>query len=117
MTYTLLNNDDLVHLGKTRKFEGYLYDDTSVSFFLVNVPTGKGALLHTHPYEEIHIAQAGQARYTVDGESIEVHAGQIVIVPPNTPHGFVNLSEEPFRAIGIHPVGKMIQHDLETSRA
>lgn len=117
MNPTVLHKDDLVHLGKTRKFEGYLYNDTSVSFFLVDVPNGKGALLHTHPYEEIHIAQEGIARYTVGDATLEVTAGMIVIVPPHTPHGFVNIGEEQFRAIGIHPVSKMIQHDLETVRA
>jgi mannose-6-phosphate isomerase-like protein (cupin superfamily) len=113
MKATHLHKDDLVHLGKTRKFEGYLYNDTSVSFFLVDVLPGKGALLHTHPYEEIHIAQEGTALYTVGDEQIEVTGGQIVIVPPNTPHGFVNIGENQFRAIGIHPVSKMIQTNLE----
>lgn len=85
MTFTLLNNDDLLHLGNTRKFEGYLFDNSSVSFFLVDVVTGKGALQHTHPYEEIHIIQEGIARYTIDGEELEVHPGQIIIVPPKPP--------------------------------
>lgn len=113
MQAIVIHKDDLVHLGKTRKFEGYLYNDTSVSFFLVDVANGKGALLHTHPYEEIHIAQEGVARYTVGEEQMEVVAGQIVIVPPETPHGFVNIGEGQFRAIGIHPVTQMIQTDLE----
>ncbi len=117
MTHTLLHKDDLVHLGKSRKFEGYLYNDTSVSFFMVDVPTGKGAQLHTHPYEEIHIAQEGRALYTVGDGTLEVTGGQIVIVPANTPHGFVNIGEAQFRAIGIHPVTKMIQTDLEPIRA
>ena len=114
MNYTLLNKNDLVGTAKTKKFEGYLYNDTTVSFFLVDVVPGKGAHLHTHPYEEVHIAQEGQATYTIDGETLELTVGQIVIVPPNTPHGFVNSGTGPFRAIGIHPVTKMIQTDLET---
>jgi mannose-6-phosphate isomerase-like protein (cupin superfamily) len=117
MEFTVLHKDDLVHLGHTRKFEGYHYGDASVSFFLVDVVPGRGALLHVHPYEEIHIAQEGQAEYRVGDKTIQVTAGTIVIVPPDTPHGFINTGPGQFRAIGIHPVTKMVQTDLETAWA
>lgn len=117
MTYTLINQNDLPHTptGKTTRFEGYLYNDTSVSFFLVDVVPGKGAQLHVHPYEEIHILREGQATYTVGDEKLELVAGQIVIVPPNTPHGFVNSGTGSLKVVSIHPVAQMIQTDLETS--
>ncbi len=110
---TILHRDDLVHLTNTRKFEGYLFDETPVSFFLVDVVTGKGAGLHTHPYAEVHIAQDGVAEYTVGADKYRVTGGQVVIIPPEMPHGFVNIGAEPYRAVGIHPVAKMIQIDLE----
>jgi mannose-6-phosphate isomerase-like protein (cupin superfamily) len=113
MKSAILHKDDLVHLDRTRKFEGYLYDNASVSFFLVDSAPGKGARLHVHPYDEVHVVHEGAALYTLGSEQMEVSGGQIVVIPPDTPHGFVTIGAGRFRAIGIHPVAKMIQTDLE----
>lgn len=113
MTYTLIHRDDLVGASKTKKFEGYLYNDTNVSFFLVESAPGKGAQLHIHPYEEVHIIQEGQARYRVGDEQLDLLPGQIVIVPPNMPHGFVNTGTGALKVVSLHPVKQMIQTDLE----
>jgi hypothetical protein len=45
--------EELPFGGIAHKFEGYRYGDVGVSFFLVDSPPGGGAVLHTHPYEEI----------------------------------------------------------------
>ncbi|MGH2408908.1 MAG: cupin domain-containing protein [Chloroflexota bacterium] len=44
---------------------------------------------------------------------MEVSGGQIVIVPPDTPHRFVNAGESPLRLIAIRPSGRMITEWLE----
>ena len=49
------------------EFEGEPYG-AGVSFFLGNLPPGKGPGLHQHPYAETCIVLAGQAAMVVDGE-------------------------------------------------
>jgi mannose-6-phosphate isomerase-like protein (cupin superfamily) len=73
-----------------------------VSVILVDAAPGRGPALHQHGYEEVFIVQEGRATFTAGDEVREVHGGQIVIVPPNTPHRFVNSGDGPLRQIAIH---------------
>jgi hypothetical protein len=38
----VINRDELPHSGSVHRFEGYLYGDTNVSFFLSETPPGRG---------------------------------------------------------------------------
>jgi quercetin dioxygenase-like cupin family protein len=99
--------------GTARVFEGFQYGDTNVSFFLNDAPPGDGPSLHSHPYEEIFVIQAGQVAFTLGDTTIEATGGQIVITPAGIPHKFVNSGKELLRSINIHPVPRMITEWLE----
>ena len=86
----IIDRDELPYGTIAHKFEGYRYGDVDVSFFLVDSPPGGGAVLHTHPYEEIFVTLEGEATFTVGDATIEVSAGQIVVAPAGVPHKFVN---------------------------
>jgi quercetin dioxygenase-like cupin family protein len=92
------------------RFEGREHG-SSVSFFIGTFDAGTGPGLHLHPYDETFIAEAGSATFTVDGGTFELSAGQIAVVPANTPHKFV--SGEGFRLISISPADHMQQENLE----
>jgi quercetin dioxygenase-like cupin family protein len=92
------------------RFEGRQHG-SSVSFFIGTFDAGTGPGLHLHPYDETFIVEAGRATFTVDGETFELGAGQITVVPANTPHKFV--SGEGFRLISISPSDHMQQENLE----
>ena len=92
------------------RFEGRAHG-SSVSFFIGTFDAGTGPGLHLHPYDETFIVEAGSATFTVDGETFELAAGQIAVVPANTPHKFV--SGEGFRLISISPADHMQQENLE----
>jgi mannose-6-phosphate isomerase-like protein (cupin superfamily) len=94
------------------KFEGYRYGDVGVSFFLVDSPPGSGAMLHTHPYEEIFVTLEGEATFTVGDATIEVGAGQVVVAPAGVPHKFVNSGTGPLRQVDIHPSGRIRQENI-----
>ena len=113
MSYTVLHRDELQHDGNTYEFQGYLYGDTDVSFIWVDMRPGERVRLHQHPYQEIFIIQEGSATYTVGSATLEAKAGQIIIVPPETPHKFVNSGEGPLRQVDIHLSKQFITHWLE----
>ena len=71
LPYTIAK-DDLPYGKIAHKFEGHRYGDVDVSFFLVESPPGSGAVLHTHPYEEIFVTLEGEATFTVGDATIEV---------------------------------------------
>jgi mannose-6-phosphate isomerase-like protein (cupin superfamily) len=73
-----------------------------VCVIFVDAPPGDGPSLHKHPYEEVFITLEGQATFVVRDEEIVAEADDIVIVPPDTPHGFTNSGQGPLRQINIH---------------
>lgn len=76
-----------------------------------SVEPGAGPRLHTHPYPETFIIEAGRAVFTVGDEEIEAGPGQILVVPANTPHKFRTLG--PMKSIHIHASPKFDTRWLE----
>ena len=113
MSYTVVNKDALQNYGNSSEFEGYLYGDTEISFILVDMRPGEGVRLHQHPYQEIFIIQEGTATYVVGTTTLEARAGQIIIVPADTPHKFVNSGEGKLRQVDIHLSKRFITQWLE----
>lgn len=104
--------DDLQGSERARLFEGKDHG-AGVSFFLSSHAPGEGPDLHRHPYEETFVMYEGTATFTVGDQTITAGPGEIVVVPPNTPHKFVNSGEGRIRQVGIHGSPELIQEDLE----
>ncbi len=111
----VIAKEQLPYGGISHRFEGYRYGDVGVSFFLVDSPPGGGAVLHTHPYEEIFVTLEGEATFTVGDATIEVGAGQVVVAPAGVPHRFVNSGSGPLRQVDIHPSGRIQQTNIPRS--
>ena len=62
---------------------------------------GVGPRLHQHPYAETFHIRRGSATFTVGTEQLEGHAGQILVVPANTPHKF-RTGPQGYEAVHIH---------------
>ena len=73
-----------------------------VCILFVDAPPGRGPSLHKHPYEEVFIVLEGKGSFVAGDERIQAGAGDVVIVPPDTPHAFTNIGETPLRQIDIH---------------
>jgi quercetin dioxygenase-like cupin family protein len=84
-----------------------------VSLIFVGAQPGQGPSLHTHPYEEIHVVQEGEALFVAGDEERVVRAGEIVVAPANVPHSFVNQGSEVFREVAIHANGRFVTDWLE----
>ena len=113
MRYTILRRDELPHDGNTYEFQGIQHQDTNVSFIWVDMPPGGTIRLHKHPYQEIFIIQEGLATFTVDSVTLEARAGQVIIVPADVPHKFMNLSHKQLKQIDIHVSRQFLTHWLE----
>jgi quercetin dioxygenase-like cupin family protein len=83
------------------QFEGKPFG-SEVSFFMGDLPPGKGPGLHKHPYSETCIVRFGQAAMTVDGEEVVAVAGDIVVIGPETPHRFTAIGDERLEMVCIH---------------
>jgi quercetin dioxygenase-like cupin family protein len=61
---------------------------------------------HTHDHEEVLVVLAGSGRVTMDGEEVEVWAGDVVIVPAGKLHRLFGPADgEPLDAIAVMPLG------------
>jgi mannose-6-phosphate isomerase-like protein (cupin superfamily) len=107
-----LRFDELPGSERSRRFEGREHGAT-VSFFISRHAPGEGPVLHRHPYEETFIMQEGTVQFTVGDQEIDAGPGEIVVVPANTPHKFVNTGSERIRQVSIHACDHMIQENLE----
>jgi len=109
----VIAKDELPHGGTAHRFEGYLYGDANVSFFLTDGPPGTGPAMHTYPYAEVFVIQEGEITFTVGNDIIETTSGQIVVVAAGVPHEFVNSGTGRTRHIDIHTSPRMTTEWLE----
>src|SRR5918998_498151 len=95
-------------------FEGDKHGEgVPISSFIVATDPGRGPALHTHPYAEVFVVLEGQATFTSAHEEVTVAGGNVVVVPPEAPHKFVNSGSGTLRMVNIHPNGTVVQTDLE----
>ena len=74
---------------------------------------GGGPRMHTHPYPEVFVVRLGRGRFTVGDSVVEAGAGEILVVPANTPHKFENVGPDPLETIDIHENGSFVTEWLE----
>lgn len=65
----------------------------------MHVPPGGGPKPHRHQFEELFHLLEGELELTFRGEMRVVRAGEVVNIPANAPHGFVNRADRPARML------------------
>src|SRR3954466_12769510 len=93
---------DLPLSNIAHEFVGADHGGVGVCVIIVEAPPGRGPSLHTHPYEELLLVQEGSGTFTLGDETLEVGAGELVVVPPGVPHAFTNTGEGVLKQIDIH---------------
>lgn len=93
--------------GTKGSWEGHDAGGSDVSGFVVDAAEGEGPSAHTHPYSETFIVLDGRARFRYGAGFIEAEAGAIVVVPPDTAHGFTGLGPGRLRMVTIHAAPRM----------
>jgi|EP00873_Tetraselmis_striata_P032520 mannose-6-phosphate isomerase-like protein (cupin superfamily) len=112
MPHILRATDRPEGASRTIKFEGGEYG-ADVSFFAVVAEPGKRVGLHIHPYSETWMVQEGTVRFVAGSQSVEAGSGDIMVVEPETPHGFENIGDGLLRMMCIHDGPHIIQTFLD----
>jgi mannose-6-phosphate isomerase-like protein (cupin superfamily) len=90
-------------------FEGHPQAGVDISVFIVRTPPGVAVELHVHPYAETFLLLEGRGRWTAGEEVVELEPDQMLVVPPNTPHGFRNIGDGPLHVVSVHERGTLEQ--------
>jgi mannose-6-phosphate isomerase-like protein (cupin superfamily) len=93
-------------------FEGHPRAGVDISMFMVRTPPGRAVELHVHPYAETFLLLEGRGRWTRGDEVIELEPEQVIVVPPDTPHGFRNVGDVPLLVVSVHERGTLRQEWL-----
>ena len=87
--------------------------DASISIILESTTkAGVGPRLHQHPYAETFIIRRGWATFTIGSEELQGHAGQVLVVPADTPHKFTTGSDG-YEGVHIHANYRFVTEWLE----
>ncbi len=90
-------------------FEGGARAGVGISIFVVRTPPGRAVELHTHPYPETFVLLEGRGRWTAGGDVVDLEAEQLIVVPPDTPHGFRNVGHVPLLVVSVHEAAAVDQ--------
>lgn len=103
--------DDLRFNGSATAFffEGKKRAGIDISMFVVRTPTGGFVELHTHPYSETFLLLEGRGRWTAGDDVVEPLPNSMLVVPPETPHGFRNIGDVPLLVVSVHESGVLDQ--------
>ena len=102
MSLQVISQDQLPFSNIARELVGDDHGGIGVCIIFVDAPPGAGPGLHKHPYEEVFIVQEGEMTFIAGDEERRAKAGEIVVVPAETPHAFSNTGDGPLRQIDIH---------------
>jgi mannose-6-phosphate isomerase-like protein (cupin superfamily) len=90
-------------------FEGFPRAGVDVSIFVTRTPPGRAVELHVHPYAETFLLLEGRGRWTRGEEVVELEPEGMLVVPPDTPHGFRNIGDVPLLVVSVHERGTLRQ--------
>ena len=102
MTIWFVQPADLEESEHARELIGGDYGGVPASVILVDAAPGQGPGLHKHPYAELFFVIDGEATFSDGTDERIVRAGEVVIVSPDQPHGFVNSGTGRLRQIDVH---------------
>jgi|SRR5579863_8767924 len=74
----------------------------TISLIIDHSGPGEGPRLHRHTYDETWVVIAGDLTFVSGDEQLDAGPGDIVIVPPDTPHKFSNRGSTRAHLVCIH---------------
>jgi mannose-6-phosphate isomerase-like protein (cupin superfamily) len=90
------------------EFTGGRYGAEVSLIFVRTDVEGAGPALHQHPYTEVFVIHAGEARFMVGDRELIGRAGQVLVVPSLTPHRFAKTGPGRLEMTDIHNRGQFV---------
>lgn len=103
---------DLPFSGSSHHFVGARHGDVGISVFLFEGAPGSGPGPHRHPYDEVQFIRSGRGLWTVEGESFEAGAGDILVIKAGEVHAFRAIGDGPLVQVDVHLSPRFIQENL-----
>jgi len=115
--FTQIDLDEIAFSPTAALWEGGKHAGTQTSIFVVRTAPGGFVHLHTHPYSETFVLLRGRGRWTAGDQVAELEPDAVLVVPPETPHGFRNVGDEPLLVVSVHESGTLDQTFTEEEPA
>jgi mannose-6-phosphate isomerase-like protein (cupin superfamily) len=74
----------------------------TISLIIDHSEPGQGPRLHRHSYDETWVVIEGNLTFQAGDQELDAGPGDIVLVPPETPHKFINRGPERANLVCIH---------------
>jgi mannose-6-phosphate isomerase-like protein (cupin superfamily) len=109
-----LADTEIVKFGPDAVYQLILGDDEGSTPIRTGIQTsqpGYVAPVHSHPYMEVLHILEGVAEAWMDGresEKVRLEKGDTIALPPNVPHSFRVVGDQPLRLLGTHASPKRI---------
>lgn len=71
-----------------------------------------GRACTSHPYAETFVIRRGSATFTIGEDTVEGRAGQVLVVPADTPHRFTT-GPQGYEAVHVHANPEFVTTWLE----
>jgi mannose-6-phosphate isomerase-like protein (cupin superfamily) len=113
-TVVRLDETERVSFGPLSHYQLIIGDDAGTTPVRTGIQTaqpGYVAPVHSHPYLEILHILEGTAEAWIDGresEAVVLRPGDTMAIPPDTPHSFRVVGEQPMRLLGTHASPKRL---------
>ena len=106
-----LRQSELPFSGSSHRFVGADHG-TGVCVYLFHGKPGSGPGPHRHPYDEIQFIQQGRGLWTVNGETFEAGAGDVLVIEAGEVHAFRCIGDGPLVQLDVHLSPRFIQENL-----
>jgi mannose-6-phosphate isomerase-like protein (cupin superfamily) len=103
-----LADTEIVTFGPDAVYQLILGDDQGTTPIRTGIQTsqpGYVATMHSHPYMEVLHVLDGVAEAWMDGrehEKVRLEKGDTIALPPDVPHSFRVVGDQPLRLLGTH---------------
>jgi mannose-6-phosphate isomerase-like protein (cupin superfamily) len=101
--------------GELRLLTGADYG-LAISVLYAEIAPRSGPRRHRHPNAEVFVLHEGEGRYEIEGRFLEARSGDMVIVPPDAWHSFVNTGSVTLRQTAIHQNPRLIRDFEDDSK-
>jgi quercetin dioxygenase-like cupin family protein len=103
-----LDETEIVKFGPDAVYQPILGDDDGTTPVRIGIQTsqpGYVAPMHSHPYLEVlHVLEGVAEAWMEGGEArkVTLQKGDTIALPPNVPHSFRVVGNQPLRTLGTH---------------